>query len=144
MGNKKVIIIGAGMTRLSAGTYLQMNGYNTEIFEMHSFPGGLCTAWKRKGYTFDGCIHLLCGSRSGIEIHTIWEEIGLIQNKVFIDHEIFMHNDLEDGKAFSVYANPDYFKEELLKYAPEDCELIEDLINGIKVFNRIDMPVLKP
>ena len=34
MANKKVIIIGAGMTGLCAGSYLQMNGYDTEIFEL--------------------------------------------------------------------------------------------------------------
>ena len=36
-------------------------------FEMHSLPGGLCTAWKPKGYTVDGCVRWLVGSspRSG-------------------------------------------------------------------------------
>ena len=30
---KKVTIIGAGIAGLSAGCYLQMNGYNTDIYE---------------------------------------------------------------------------------------------------------------
>jgi len=34
MNNKKVIIIGAGISGLCAGSYLQMNGYDTEIFEL--------------------------------------------------------------------------------------------------------------
>ena len=50
-----VIIIGAGVAGLSAGCYAQMNGDHTCIFEMHNLPGGLCTAWERKGYTFEGC-----------------------------------------------------------------------------------------
>jgi protoporphyrinogen oxidase len=37
---KKVSIIGAGIAGLSAGCYLQMNGYDTQIFEMHDKPGG--------------------------------------------------------------------------------------------------------
>ena len=53
---KKVIIIGAGIAGLSAASYLQRNGYDTEIFEAHSLPGGLCTSWKRVDYTFDYCI----------------------------------------------------------------------------------------
>ena len=57
-----VLIIGAGFAGLAAGIYARMNGYNTRIFEMHDKPGGLCTAWKRKGYTIDGCIHWLVGS----------------------------------------------------------------------------------
>ena len=43
MSEKKVIIIGAGISGLCAGNYLQMNNYNTEIFELHDKCGGLCT-----------------------------------------------------------------------------------------------------
>ena len=40
----KVLIIGAGVSGLSVGCYLQMNGFDTELFEMHGLPGGVCTA----------------------------------------------------------------------------------------------------
>jgi uncharacterized protein with NAD-binding domain and iron-sulfur cluster len=43
--DKKIIIIGAGMAGLSAGCYARMNGYEAEIYESHSLPGGLCAAW---------------------------------------------------------------------------------------------------
>ena len=56
-----IIIIGAGIAGLAAGCYAQMNGYKTQIFEMHDRPGGLCTAWQRQGFVFDGCIHYLFG-----------------------------------------------------------------------------------
>ena len=46
MGNK-IDIIGAGIAGLGTGCYLQMNGYNTEIFQLHHKLGGLCTSWKR-------------------------------------------------------------------------------------------------
>jgi phytoene dehydrogenase-like protein len=46
---RSVLIIGAGVSGLSVGCYLQMNGFDTEIFEMHDRPGGVCTAWKRGG-----------------------------------------------------------------------------------------------
>ncbi len=41
--SKKSIIVGAGISGLSAGCYGRMNGYDTEVFEMHSLPGGVCT-----------------------------------------------------------------------------------------------------
>lgn len=41
MVNKKVIIIGEGISGLTVGSYLQMNDYNTEIFKKHYLPGGL-------------------------------------------------------------------------------------------------------
>lgn len=56
MSRKSIVIIGAGIAGLAAGTYAQMNGYDSVIFEMHDKPGGLCTSWKRKGFTIDGCI----------------------------------------------------------------------------------------
>jgi len=65
---KSIIIIGAGMGGMSAGIYGQMNGYETQIFETHTKPGGQCTSWKRKGYTFDPCIHHFFGCRSGSSV----------------------------------------------------------------------------
>ncbi|MFW9937802.1 MAG: NAD(P)-binding protein, partial [Candidatus Thorarchaeota archaeon] len=62
MTKRKIIIIGAGPAGLCAGCYLQMNGYDTEIFEMHDRVGGCCSSWERKGYIFDGCIHFLVGT----------------------------------------------------------------------------------
>jgi phytoene dehydrogenase-like protein len=143
MGNKKVIIIGGGIAGLSAGCYLQMNGYDTEIFELHSIPGGLCTGWKRKGYTFDGCIHWLCGSDPRDELYTIWEELGAIQDKKIVNHEIYIRTDLQNDKSFSAYTDVDKLKEELLKFGSEDRELIEDLIDGINIVRKSNMPVLK-
>ena len=82
---EKVIIIGAGMSGLSVGCYLQMNGFATEIFEMHNLPGGVCTAWKRGGYTFDGCIHWLMGSGPGANIHQMWRELHAVQGRRFVE-----------------------------------------------------------
>jgi len=62
---KSVAIIGGGIAGLCAGCYARMNGYKATIFEMHSLPGGVCTAWHRNGYTIDSCIHWLVGSGPG-------------------------------------------------------------------------------
>ena len=59
---KKIIIIGAGLAGMSAGSYLQMNGFQTEIFESYSMSGGLCASWKRKDFNIDGCIHFMEGT----------------------------------------------------------------------------------
>jgi phytoene dehydrogenase-like protein len=69
--HKSMIIIGTGIGGLSTGCYAQMSGYSTRIFEMHDKPGGVCTAWHRNGYTIDGCIHNLVGTRPGSKVHRI-------------------------------------------------------------------------
>jgi len=38
--DNSIIIIGAGFAGLSAGIYAQMNGYKSQIFEMHDKLGG--------------------------------------------------------------------------------------------------------
>ena len=73
MEDKSIIIIGAGIAGLSAGCYGQMNGYHTRIFEMSNSPGGLCTSWQRQGYTIDGCLHWLVGSKPGSSFYRIWD-----------------------------------------------------------------------
>jgi len=75
---RSIIIIGAGMGGMAAGIYGQMNGYETQIFEMHTKPGGQCTSWKRKGYTFDACIHHFFGCKPGYHSYQLWHELGAI------------------------------------------------------------------
>ena len=57
MEQKSLIIIGAGIAGLSAGCYGQMNGYRTQIFDLHNKRGRLCTSRRREGYTINGCLH---------------------------------------------------------------------------------------
>ncbi len=78
---ESIIIIGAGIAGLTAGCYASMNGYSTRMFEMHIRPGGLCTAWKRNGYTIDGCIHHLAGASPVSRLYRVWEELGSVQGR---------------------------------------------------------------
>ena len=76
MVSKSMIIIGAGMGGLASGIYGQINGYQTQIFEMHSLPGGQCTSWQRAGYTFDACIHHLLGCSPEARLILVGEAPG--------------------------------------------------------------------
>jgi phytoene dehydrogenase-like protein len=69
---KKITIISDGIAGLSAGIYSAMNGFDTEIFEMHNIAGGQCTAWERKKHRFDYCLHWLAGTSKGA-FHDIWK-----------------------------------------------------------------------
>jgi len=77
---KHVVVIGAGIAGLSAASYLLRNGYAVTVVEQHDKPGGLCTSWKRKGYTIDYCVHWLVGTKPGTDFHQIWEELGALTN----------------------------------------------------------------
>lgn len=125
--NKKVVIIGAGVAGLSAGIYGQRNGYDTEIVEMHTAPGGQCTAWDRNGYRFDYCLHWLVGTASG-PFHYIWRETGVITDSVgIIDHEVHTKIFDDKGNDLTVYTNIDRWESYLIEIAPEDGAAIRKM-----------------
>ncbi len=143
MEQKSIAIVGAGIAGLSAGCYAQMNGYHTQIFEMHDSPGGLCTSWKRKGYTIDGCLHWLVGSSPGSNFHRIWEELGAVQGRRMIDHEEFLRIEGQGGKAFIVYCDIDRLERHMKELAPQDSQVIEKLTGAIRTCAKYDLPVHK-
>jgi phytoene dehydrogenase-like protein len=142
--DKSIIIIGAGIAGLSAGCYGQMNGYRTRILEMHNLPGGLCTSWKRNGYTFDGCIHWLVGSGPGIDSHRMWQELGAIQGRDFVTYDDFGHIQGTNGRTLILHTDPDRLEEHLKELSPADTGLIKELCDGVRLFSRFDIPMDKP
>ncbi len=141
--DKSIIIIGAGIAGLSAGCYGQMNGYKTRIFEMHTTPGGLCTAWKRRGYLIDGCIHWLTGSSPGNSFYRLWEEVGAVQGRTMVDPENFIRIEGKEGKVFIVYTDLHRLEQHMKELAPEDKDIIEEFINAALICTRLDMPIEK-
>jgi phytoene dehydrogenase-like protein len=140
---KSIIIIGAGITGLSAGCYGQMNGYQTQIFEMHDKSGGVCTGWKRKGYTIDGCLHWLVGTNPVNSFYHIWEELGALQGQTIIDHDQYIRIEEEGGRAFTVYSDIDRLEQHMKDLAPEDKDVIEEFTKGVRACTHFDMPVEK-
>src|SRR5512142_899694 len=103
---RSMIIIGAGIGGMAAGCYAQMSGCSTRIFEMQDKPGGVCTSWQRKGFTFDGCIHNLVGTKPGSKVRRIWEELGAARGWEVIDFKEFVQVEDPDGRRLTVYADP--------------------------------------
>jgi phytoene dehydrogenase-like protein len=120
-----------------------MNGYSTHIFEMHDLPGGLCTSWKRKGYTIDGCMHFLLGSNPGTDFYKIWEELGATQGWHIINQEEYMCFEGEDGQVLHVYTDIDQLEQHLKELAPEDEEVIEEVTEAARKCTRFEIPVEK-
>jgi phytoene dehydrogenase-like protein len=137
---KKIIIIGAGISGLAVGSYLQMNGYETEIFEQHNLPGGLCTSFKRKGYTFDTCIHWLMGSGPSKNLYEVWKELHAVQGKRFIEWDTYMVIRTDSGEEFTVFTDPDKLETEMLRLGPDDGKMIRIFCRAVKKFSELDFP----
>jgi phytoene dehydrogenase-like protein len=129
---KKIIIIGAGIAGLVAGCYGRINGYDTEIFERHDLPGGLCTAWKRRGYTFDGCIHWLMGADPRSQLYGAWRTVGALEGKEFVRHEIVTQIEGDNGKKLILYADMDRLEQHLLELSPGDAAVIREFTAAVR------------
>ncbi|HLP20066.1 MAG TPA: NAD(P)/FAD-dependent oxidoreductase, partial [Chitinophagales bacterium] len=131
---------------LSLCCYLQMNGYETQIFEKHNIPGGLCTSWDRKGYTFDGCAHWILGSDSGSSFYKVWNELVDMRSVEWVNHDIRMFIEVKNSRdkygsnTFRFYTNLDKLQEYLIDLAPEDEQAILDFIKPMRVIQKFDMP----
>jgi phytoene dehydrogenase-like protein len=138
-----IIIIGAGIAGLAAGCYAQMNGYRTQIFELHDQPGGLCTAWHRQGYIFDGCIHYIFGTGPGQPFYPLWEELGVVQSLAFVNQTEFMQIRGAGGERLEVHSNPDQLEQHLKALSPQDAKLIEGFCKGVRTFKDFDLSMLQ-
>jgi phytoene dehydrogenase-like protein len=143
MHDKSIIVIGGGIAGLSVGCYGRMNGFRMRIFEMHNLPGGLCTSWKRQGYTVDGCIHWLAGSNPQSKLYRLWEELGAVQGREFIYAEEYGRIESADGKTFIIYSDIDRLKQHMKEIAPEDNKVIDEFINAVWRCTRFEPPIEK-
>lgn len=140
---KKVIIIGAGISGLSAGIFGRKLGFDTEIYEMHSIPGGECTGWNRNGYHFDNCIHWLTGTNKETDLYKIWSELGALKNTEVYNFD-YLFSVKHNNQTLYLYKDINKLKQHLLEISPEDRKEILEFINIVKKIQKLTMPTKKP
>jgi phytoene dehydrogenase-like protein len=136
---KSIVIIGSGMGGLATGIYGQLNGFSTSICEARHLPVGQCTAWKRKGYLLDGCIHYF-GSGSALpqtKIAGFWREVGALPCEMVKTDET-VSAVFPDGTWIHDYYDLEKLESHLQQLSPADGAVIDEYIEGIRGFSRGD------
>ncbi len=142
---KKLIIIGAGVSGLTSGIYGLDNGFDVEIYEKHSIPGGECTGWTRRGQYIDGCAHWIVGTSPHSELYPLWQHIGAFDdNPKIYETEYITKFQLDDQRVFTFYSDLNKLKKEMLFFFPEDRRNIENFISTVKCYRSIHVPAKKP
>ncbi|MBD3242463.1 MAG: FAD-dependent oxidoreductase, partial [Chitinivibrionales bacterium] len=131
MQRKRVAVIGAGIAGLSIGSYLQRNGYDTVVYEMGSMAGGVSVGWRRKGYLFDGATNWLPGSHPPLNLNKIIREVVDYDELEIIDFNEFTRVEHPSGETFTVYKNVDKLRQEMLRIAPEDADVIAEFTTAV-------------
>ena len=138
---KHVVIIGAGITGLTAGIYARRSGFNVTLIEQHSIVGGMCTSWKRKGYLFEGAMHWLTGSGPETAVHEIWKDVGALGENVPVFLRDPFHCVEWEGETLHLYRDIDKTVEHLRAVSPEDEPLLRRLAGDVKILSKMQMPI---
>lgn len=143
MMGKKVLIIGAGLAGLSAGIHLQKQGIKTEIFEISGQAGGMCTAWERKGYRFDGCIHWMVGTKHNSSIYRLYRDVDTLSEDTTIYNSESIETEI-NGVMYKIPLKFEEFQEFLLSVSPQDSSIIQEFCKNIAIMMSNDMPLGMP
>jgi phytoene desaturase len=140
---RRVIVIGAGLAGLSAGNYSAMNGFETQIFEHHTVPGGVAAVWKRGEYLIDGGIHFVMGSKPGTGTYKLLSELGASDPSLYSDmreYGKFVHE--PSGISLTIGNDLDEISSQLKKLAPMDSKIITEIFAGASALRGRDMSTL--
>jgi len=141
---KKVIIIGGGISGLTAGIYALREGFDVEIYESHHVVGGMCAYWQRKGVACTSAVHWMMGTREGSDLHEIWKTVDAIDHNTELFTLDYISACLNENKYCYLYADIEKLESELLAISPQDENAIKKLINEIKIYQKLPIPAGKP
>ncbi len=128
----KILIVGGGVSGLSAGIYAQLSGHQAVIYEKHSIAGGNLTGWQRGEYHIDNCIHWLTGTNPNTKTYKMWQELGVLGDiEIMQSESLYTCEHL--GNRLSLYNDLDKLKKEMLALSPQDRREILCLIGTVRM-----------
>lgn len=139
---KRVIIIGGGMSGLSAGITARKLGYDTEIIEKNKTPGGNLCGWDRSGFHIDNCLHWLTGTHERTELFRLWQEYGALKNGIVQLPFLYKSTDGENEVTF--HFDTYRAEAEFSRLSPRDEAKIHAFFDAVRISMRIQLGVASP
>mgnify|MGYP001580104092 FL=1 len=128
---KKVIVIGSGVAGLAVSIRLALKGYNVQVFEQNSYPGGKLSSFSIKDYRFDA------GPSLFTMPHLVTELFKLAGEDVknyfeFSKKEIACNYFWQDGTSFTAYGERKKFLKEVEKIFDEPQYNVDQYLKKAK------------
>ena len=128
---KKVIVIGSGIAGLAVSIRLALKGYNVQVFEQNSYPGGKLSSFSIKDYRFDA------GPSLFTMPHLVTELFKLAGEDVknyfeFSKKEIACNYFWQDGTSFTAYGERKKFLKEVEKIFDEPQYNVDQYLKKAK------------
>ena len=133
----EIVIIGGGVSGLSAGIYSALGGHRVRIYEKHTEPGGNLTGWQRGSYHIDNCIHWLTGTCKESSLYRTWVELGALGGGVRIIKQDTLYTVEHDGESLSLYRDLDRCEREMLDASGKDARKTRELIRAVRALQRL-------
>lgn len=144
MNNKTIVIIGGGVSGLSAGIYAEQNGFHAIILEKNPSVGGLCTGWYRKNRYIDGCLHWLTGTNEGNSLNEMWKNVGAIDaNTKILQLDSWGIFDYQ-GQKVVFWRDLNRAEKEWINISPIDKKQIRRFFNLVRDIQSVDLPLDAP
>ncbi|MEN0055999.1 MAG: 1-hydroxycarotenoid 3,4-desaturase CrtD [Mucilaginibacter sp.] len=129
MPAKKALIIGAGIAGIATAIRLAVKGYEVEVFEANSYPGGKLSEFEQEGFRFD----------AGPSLFTMpqyVDELFTLAGKNPADFFRYQKLDVvckyfyEDATQLNAYADTDKFATEIHKKTGEPIDAVKKYLGN--------------
>jgi phytoene dehydrogenase-like protein len=141
MTDPHLIIVGGGLSGLSAGCYALHSGFRVTVIEHNLALGGVCTAWRREPYLIDGCIHWLTGG----EFDRVYDELGILSRvplRTLTTFTTYRH--VKDRIEIPVTRDLGALEESLAALSPTDSRELRRLVEAASEFDALKPPLDAP
>ena len=126
-----ILIIGGGVSGLSAGIYGLLSGHSVTVCEKNAVAGGNLTGWYRGEYYIDNCIHWLTGTNPASKAYGMWKTLGLLGSAdVYRPESLYTAECC--GIELSLYRDLQKFENEMLALSPADAREIRSLVKAVR------------
>ena len=141
---KKIIIIGAGVSGLTAGIYALQRGFDVTILEKNPIVGGLCTGWYRQGRHIDGCIHWLTGTKEDTILNDMWKNVGAFKDQNDLIYLPSWGTFDYNGTKVTMWRDLKRAEKEWCEISPVDTKRIKKFFKMVRDFTTIELPLDMP
>jgi phytoene dehydrogenase-like protein len=121
----KIVVIGSGMSGLTAAAFLAQGGHDVTVYEQFSKPGGVTARLEQEGFGWDNGPLLLEGFGPGDRGTAVFEELGIAEQIQAIHEDRGLV--LPDFSMWKPdqYEGPYWRKEHLKKLYPDESQNLE-------------------
>jgi all-trans-retinol 13,14-reductase len=129
----RVVIVGAGISGLSAGILLASLGRRVTVVDQHALPGGYLQSFSRRGTRFEVGFHQMGASQPGEIFARYLKVLGVYDDLTFLPHrdDALFQVALAEGQRIDIPRGADRIADAMKRCSPRDAAGIDRVLAEI-------------